>query len=88
MFIHSSQRRPLAAAKSTALPKRHQAEAPQSEVKDSVKFTPAEQRARTIAETTDDWAVMGQKLGALSLVAAGASIIGVALLVGGDERPQ
>lgn len=75
MFIHSSQRRPLAAAKSTALPKRHQAEAPQSEVKDSVKFTPAEQRARTIAETTDDWAVMGQKLGALSLVAAGASII-------------
>jgi putative aminopeptidase FrvX len=30
---------------------------------------------RTVSETADNWGVMGQKIGALSLVAAGASII-------------
>ena len=75
MFIHSSQRRPPAAAKSTALPRQPETETHQPGAEDSVRLTSAEQRARTIAETTDDWAVMGQKLGALSLVAAGAGII-------------
>lgn len=36
---------------------------------------PTESFQRTVSETADDWGVMGQKLGALALVAAGTSII-------------
>lgn len=64
MLISSTARRPRVHAPA-ALPARAQAEPAQN----------ADKFSRTVAETADDWGVMGQKLGALSLVAAGASII-------------
>lgn len=77
MLINSSKRRPPAAAKEFVT-KSKAATTPattDAAPSDSLELSPADQRAQTVARTADDWGVMGQKIGALSLVAAGASIL-------------
>lgn len=63
MLIHSTQR--LAHPAKTSLA--HAVQASDSK--------PADDFSTTVSRTADEWATMGQKLGALSLVAAGTSII-------------
>ena len=83
MFIHSSKRpvqvapqhAPLKASEALApapAPAPASAAVPNS---DTVTLSEREQYQQTVSRTADDWGVTGQKLGALSLVAAGAAII-------------
>ena len=56
---------------------------PVKQSEDSVELS----RQKTIAETADDWGVMGQKLGALTLVAAGTSILPFRALMAFPNMP-
>lgn len=66
MLIHSTHRRPQAALKLAG---------PIAAAEKAKTPDPSQLHADTVARTADDWANMGQKIGALSLVAAGTSII-------------
>lgn len=86
MFIHSTVRRPQVVVTSASPPTTERAEVPPDPSEPSADSLTLSKH-RTVAETADDWSVMGQKIGALSLVAAGTSILPFRALMAFPNMP-
>ena len=75
MFIHSSKRPVQVAPQHASVRASDVSASAAAPSSDTVTLSESEQYQQTVDRTADDWGVAGQKLGALSLVAAGAAVI-------------